>query len=326
MNEEDLQATLPEMRRILSSVASEDAMWILHEAKNGIKSSTRTIRDLGLTQKRYYTRLKGLIEAGLIEKSENEYRHTMIGNACYRLGGVFSKILSNRDQFDMLTRLKNVDAFSSAEKKKITEALSIDETLGLSNLLSPVTMIDNYEDLVHETVSLLEKAENVIYFATQYFDMRVVDVLLRKIKSNVEFNILYDFKSSSHSRLNLVMRMFLTSPKIIKFFYEWLKSKKLYARIIELPYTFIIIDDKYALIELQKPFEDTFSLAFIFENPILCSRLKENFNALWNRGSEFDLTKSLVDSLKHEDPSPYENVKMESEILLKRNGEASKKY
>lgn len=326
LSEGKLHPILADMAQILSTLDNEDALQIFYAARDGIRSSTYTIKDLNLTQKKYYTRLKQLQNSGLIEKSRGIYRHTMFGSACYRLGEVFSKILSNRDQFDMLTRLENVDDLSSAEKRKVTESLSIDEKCGLSNLLSPVRMVDDYESLVRETVSLLEKAENEVYFATQYFDTKVVEELLRDMKRDVNFTFIYDLKGSLYERASLMMKVLFSSSKILNFFYEWLKSKNLRMRVLELPYTFLIVDDKYALVEL-KSHEDAFSLAFIFESPIICRRLIKYFKVLWDRGSDFDLKKALVDSLGNKDhENPSSNEKVKPEIFLKRNGEASKNY
>lgn len=300
LSEGKIHPVLADMAQILSTLDNEDALQIFSATKDGIRNSTYAIKDLGLTKKKYYTRLKQLQDSGLIEKIRGIYRHTIFGSACYRLGEVFSKILSNRDHFDMLTRLKNVDAFSSAEKRKVTEALSIDETFGLSNLLSPVLMIDDYESLVREAVGLIDRAESEVYLATQYFDMQVVEANLRGIKRGVKFSFLYKIVDSTYDRLRMMMSMAFSSPRIFKFFYEWLRSDDLSIRLVDLPYTFLIVDRKHGLVELKKPYEDAFSLAFIFESRILCSKLIETFNSLWDRGSKAD---SIMDSLEKKEKS-----------------------
>ena len=58
-----------EMGEILNSLAHEDALKIFVAAKVGITKSTSTIQELGLTQKRYYSRLKELMrELGTEER------------------------------------------------------------------------------------------------------------------------------------------------------------------------------------------------------------------------------------------------------------------
>ncbi len=291
LSEEEL---FSEMKVILSSVAKGDALKIFNFAKDGIFNSSRTIKELGLSQKKYYTRLKELIEAGLIEKRDGTYHHTMLGSACHQLGKVFMNVLSQRDRLDLLTRLEGVKSLSSMERKKVAHALSIDEFGNVANLLSPVRMIDDYEDLVRETVGLIDRAESEVYLATQYFDIRVIEAILQGIKKGVNFSFLYNIADSNYERIRMMMKMAFSSSKVFKFFYEWVNSPDLKIRFVDLPYTFIVVDMKYVLVELLKPFADDFSLAFIFEHPSLCSQLLETFSFLWNKGSK---AKSVIESL-----------------------------
>ena len=53
---------------LLSSLTSLDSLKIFMKAEKGISSSTRAIKELGLTQKRYYVWLKSLIDVDLVEK------------------------------------------------------------------------------------------------------------------------------------------------------------------------------------------------------------------------------------------------------------------
>ena len=76
---------LSKMREIIDALSHEDAIKIFIYAKDGITNSTMAIKKLGLTQKRYYTRLKQLLEAGLLEKREDGYWHTVLGNILYQL-------------------------------------------------------------------------------------------------------------------------------------------------------------------------------------------------------------------------------------------------
>jgi hypothetical protein len=48
----------------------------------------------------------------------------------------------------------------------------------------------------------------------------------------------------------------------------------------------MIIDGKYAMLEVTKPFTNTFSLSFFFNSELLCKKLMDNFNTIWNNASE----------------------------------------
>ncbi|MEM2936221.1 MAG: hypothetical protein QW231_03495, partial [Candidatus Bathyarchaeia archaeon] len=68
--EDSLFKSFAEMERVISALANQDAIKIFYAAGEGIRSSTEAIKKLGLTQKRYYTHLRNLTEAGLIQKGE----------------------------------------------------------------------------------------------------------------------------------------------------------------------------------------------------------------------------------------------------------------
>lgn len=293
---EELSSTFAEMEGILSSLANQDALKIFRAARDGIASSTKTIKELGLTQKRYYTRLNELMKSGLIEKNEDAYQHTMLGKLCYQLGEVFGKALGQRDRLDLLDKLKRSKTITLEETKTIAQALSTGGASGLSgveSLVGSVRMVDSYEQLVQETVGLLEKAEKEVYFATQYYDFRVVEAFLRAMKRNIKFSMLYSVKDPAE-RLQTVMRMLLSHPALLKSFIEVLKSPDLKLRLAELPYTFLVVDRKYAMIEIAKPYTEAFSVAFILESGNICEKFVETFNSLWRRGSKVD---SLLDPL-----------------------------
>ena len=68
VEEETSDLTLTYLEGMFSALSSVDALNIFYAAEDGIESSTQTIKELNLTQKRYYTNLKRLIDAGLVER------------------------------------------------------------------------------------------------------------------------------------------------------------------------------------------------------------------------------------------------------------------
>lgn len=63
---------------------SNDAKQILFRAKDGVGYSSDAIRGLELTQKRYFTALRTLMEHGLIERRDTMYRLTQAGEDWFR--------------------------------------------------------------------------------------------------------------------------------------------------------------------------------------------------------------------------------------------------
>lgn len=274
--------------KVFSSLSSPDALKIFELCETGIYSSTDAIKELGLTQKRYYIRLGKLIDAGLVgKKKDGVYGLTILGRMCRGWGKALTNALSQGDRLELADTMMKSRSLSTREKEDILYAISGESLFedGLATYISPMHMIDTYENLVQETISLLERGEGEVYLATQYFDMRVVEAILRGVKRGVKFSFLYDLRDSTTERLSLALRM-MFSPKSIKFFYDWLSSPDLRVRLVDLPYTFIVVNSEYAMIELQKPSVNTFSLAFTFKSPSFCRKLMETFNFLWNKGSE----------------------------------------
>ncbi len=286
---------LYETKEILSSLSNVDSLKIFQMAKDGIQSSTKTIKELKLTQKRYYTRLNQLIKAGLIEKNMNTYKHTILGKICFKMGETFNDLLLNRDQLDLMDRLNKSKSLSLEETKEIARAISKGsmESFGES-LISDVRVADTYEKLVNDVIEYIEKAEEKVYFATKYFDVRVSEALLRSIKKGIEMTFLSGDKEDVANRVK-VLRTMISKPRMLKFFFEFINSPDFRVRYVELPYTFIVIDGKYAMIEVTKPYTNAFSMAFFFNDEKLCEKLIETFEMLWKRGS--DMTEILDKSL-----------------------------
>jgi len=282
---EDLFPSFEEMVRVFSALANQDALKIFAAARDGIGSSTKTIKELELTQKRYYTRLNELIKAGLIEKNEETYQHTMLGKLCYKLGEVFDKALGQRDRLGLLDKLQRSKTLTLEETRSITQALSADGTSGfpdMADLVSQMRVIDNYERLVQELIKYLEKAEGSVCFATKYLDNRVAEAIFRMVQRGVKLRAVIGEKEVFSGKMQM-MRMLLSDPKMVKNFIELVNSPELQFRYIDLPYSFVVIDNKYAMVEVPKPFINSFSVAFVFANETICGRFLETFDSLWKR-------------------------------------------
>ena len=65
-------------------LTNETAIKIFNYAKEYIYVPAEAIRRLGLTQKQYYTNLRRLMDAGLIERNRGSYHHTKLGTSWYK--------------------------------------------------------------------------------------------------------------------------------------------------------------------------------------------------------------------------------------------------
>jgi hypothetical protein len=74
---------LKETSNILGILSKYDALKIFLHSIEGIEAETDAADRLGLTKKQYYTRLKQLVDSGLIEKRQGKYVHTTLGKVIY---------------------------------------------------------------------------------------------------------------------------------------------------------------------------------------------------------------------------------------------------
>ena len=279
-----------EMEAVLSSLANEDALKIFQEAKEGITSSTQAIKKLTLTQKRYYARLKPLIEAGLIEKTDSRYGLTFLGKIVYEiLYRKLEKALENRDRIALVDKLNKSRSLSEEEKEQIANAISIKErTVGYSlefSEIKPVEIIRSFADLVELVKDLLEKASEEILFASRYTDNSIVEPFLRAFRRGISIYCLWGDERSFSNRIN-ALRMLLTEPSMIRSIRDLLTSSNVNVRNVELAYSFAIVDRKYVIFEVPNLIDGSFLYGFLFDNEEISKMFVQVFHGLYEKGEK----------------------------------------
>jgi len=276
--------------KILSTLSNLDSSKIFDEANKGIESSTRTIKRLGLTQKRYYTRLSELIEAGLVQKNGEGYSLTLLGKLTHKMGETFFETLGKYDRIDLLDRLKRSKTLTSDEVEEISKMLARDvvDTFNLADMLSYVRVVDTWDKLVENTIEYLEKAEESIYIASRHSEKRIIETVITKtLEEDIETYFLYDKQYNSESVTKSIRRItsMITSPGMPKNVFTFLNSDYIRnnLRFTQLPYTFLVVDGQYAMVEITKPSTTTFVVAFFFKDVNISKKLIETFNGLWKK-------------------------------------------
>ena len=281
---EDFSILMKNLARVISSLDNEDALKIFYEAKDGIVSSSETIRKLGLTQKRYYVRLNELMKAGLIQKRDNKYQHTTLGKICYRLGEVLLEAVKHNEQLELIDKVRLSSSLSKKEKEEVIYAVSRSILANFAGLLEggikPVGIVTRFEDIVAGMKMLIEKAEKEVYIATRYTDPSVTEAILNSLNRGIKMYLLDGDKKNLSDKFQLI-RLLLSHPRMIRLFYDVFRSPNVCTWFTaNLPYSFVIVDEKYVGIEIPKPGSDEFFVALFFENELLARKLKEVFNLL----------------------------------------------
>ena len=269
---------------LLATLSKPGALEILRLAEQGIVRSVDAMRELGLSQKVYYTRLRALVDVGLIVGREGIYRLTALGRIVQRhILPILGRAFEEKTQLKLLDELEAADVDDEV-RKTVAEALESHGIVGLIDSeagISPVRIVDDYEVLAGELVKCIEKAERSILLATNYIDLRIADAGLKALKRGVRIRTLSEGggASSGLSRLRMVL-----SPKIFEgliYYLSNLKDIGEVARDTDVPYSFSVIDGSLCFFELPNPSGGVFSVGFIVKNPHIGAIFTDIFEGLW---------------------------------------------
>ena len=283
--------TMEQGVRLFSVLSSEDAIRIFIYAEKGITSSTQAVKDLGLTQKRYYSRLKGLIDAGLIEKVDGSYVYTPVGRIFRKIGASLFGVLENKEKIDILYNLSQSSVLSVDERFRVSNMIK--ETLEVEPMLfsmidgvasSSVKKIIEYEELVKQLIEDITKAEKSVLLASNYIDARVVDAQIKAHRRGVEFKVLLSKKTMS-SKLNKLK--LLLSPKVFLNLLEFSKmtNNDAWFREADISFSFCIVDGYKCYFELP-PVGFEFSIAFYLKDEKTSKRFTNFFLKIWEQSGE----------------------------------------
>jgi len=166
-----------------------------------------------LSKKQFYTKLKRLYNAGLVEKGEDSYyRTTTLGSLVYN-GHVktLEDALTNFWQLKAIDILKTREDFPADRKESIIDAIVKGSNLKNfinSTHLTGFAIIKDFNRLVIEVIRMLEDAKKEVYFASRYHDPHVSKKMFDRVEKGVSVHFLDGNppQISVESRLNAILR------------------------------------------------------------------------------------------------------------------------
>jgi DNA-binding HxlR family transcriptional regulator len=269
-------AAFGSMVEILDALGNQDALSIFIYVDKGMTSSKHAIQELGLTQKRFYSRLKELIEVGLIEKTDGGYVYTTLGRVFSKIGYSLLDVLENKEQFELLERLRESSNLTSSEVNQITSVVSKGTTdvSGIFNMIflsekqGKVEVLPSYERLVEKLVEGVQKGENSILLASRYIDNKVIDSMIKVSKKGVPARVLM---AKEHLEDKVNKLQLLLSPGLILSMLEFFSDPNLdeIMRDGAVPFSFAIIDEEHCFFELPSFGNNDFTITFyVVDNEI----------------------------------------------------------
>jgi predicted transcriptional regulator len=278
--------TLEQCIDIFSTFANLDTIRIFLLAEKGISNSNKAIKKLDLTPKRYYSRLKALVDSGVLEKVNGIYTYTPVGEMLHSLGLSLINLVDNKQKIGLLMNLSKSDALSDEEHQKINSMIVGNTDVGkmLGSMISGVPQektvkISEYKTLVESLAREIASSKKSMLIASRYFDVWVIDECLKARDRGVDMRVLMS-KETMSKKVNK-LRMML-SPKLLMKILELseVTDIKEILRETDLAFSFCIIDSYKCFFEFPSVGGE-FSIAFMLENEKTSLKFTKFFNSIW---------------------------------------------
>jgi len=268
---------LKETSNILGILSKYDALKIFLHSIEGIEAETDAADRLGLTKKQYYTRLKQLVDSGLIEKRQGKYVHTTLGKVIYEkaIRMLFEHVKNSK-------KLLMIDVLKSSGKFDIDEIYKL---LQIKTEEEKARIYMDYNKLIDDLAETMSNAKSYVYYATRHFNEVIISKAIELHRRGVNIRVLAD-KALVDKYLSEYVGVQLKSNghelERLKMFTDPFYPDKFDRRIIEVPFSFVVIDDKYVGLELVNSYNPSKFYAGVYvEDENVARQVKELFNVLY---------------------------------------------
>ncbi|MGI0091479.1 MAG: hypothetical protein ACREBS_07205, partial [Nitrososphaerales archaeon] len=147
--------------RIHSALANKDSFRIFGLAARGIDASRDVLARHDFSKKRYYVRLKELVDLGLVAKDEGVYRHTALGSIIYENQvSSLQRILEKRGSLEVLNDLRTKNRSDEKLRSEISDLSrqvmrDLETSIGLSNL-KPIRLLRTGNEFSTHVASIVD--------------------------------------------------------------------------------------------------------------------------------------------------------------------------
>jgi hypothetical protein len=88
------QRQAPSISLILKKISDDKALVLFNSIAVTNEDKYIPLKEMNLTTKQYYTRVSGLLDAGLVKRHKGKYSLTMLGKVVYQLQTIIGKTLA----------------------------------------------------------------------------------------------------------------------------------------------------------------------------------------------------------------------------------------
>ena len=270
-------------------LSKPEALIIFRHTVDGIKSSTYAIEELDLTPKRYYARLRELVDIGLVRKLDSGYRQTALGKLIYdRFLPAMRKAVDAKDELEFIMGLEGIE-IENGVRTRILEELGIPIFADSTNL----KVLGDYEALAIAAIDLYDSAEESVFLASNYIDVRVIEAFLRAVDRGVTNRCIMGKNSLSSKMQSLRMMLSVTFAKAVINFASDTVELKNTVRFADIPYTFCVVDGHHNIIEISNTLNESFIVALSIDDRVVGEKLTKFFKTLWKAGEFHSVIEGL---------------------------------
>ncbi|MDE1813401.1 MAG: hypothetical protein KGI05_01930 [Thaumarchaeota archaeon] len=287
----DSSKLLTQLTEVLSVLSKNDALTIFLMANEGIKSEIDTPTKIGLTKKQYYTRLKQLVDLGLVIKQNESYIQTAFGKVVYQkhIIGLTNQI-KNSKYLQMVDVLKADSKFNDSDIMEFISKVQPQISADLQDSTKKISMVTrSMEDMVSKVLEIMEFAEKEIVLVSRFTNELIINTMIKKANQGVSVKILSD--------VNLVRGFFekagpiKTNDKNLKERVEVIANPyyptPMYRKYVEVPFCVLIVDNKQVgleIVDVNSP--NKFNMAVFVTDDHLANQLSRVFDGLWSKAKD----------------------------------------
>ncbi|HEY7079767.1 MAG TPA: hypothetical protein VH500_08705 [Nitrososphaeraceae archaeon] len=291
------QTTVKNSLRLQSVLSRKDNLSIFMNAatEKGLNADLTTPQQLGIAKKTYYTRLKQLITAGLVRKSEGAYVHTTLGSIVYQKQLEMMNQIRNIKQFKMIDALKSTKEFSEEDIKGFVGKLESENTISIqtSGDNAHVDIIWKYEDMVAAIIQRIELCKDEILLASKYTNELIINSMLHKVQAGVKAKVISDkslvrkfFAQFQGNAIGIKDKNSLERSTVVS--NPWYPGN-IDRRATDLPFSMIILDRKEVGIELVHANDPkTFNGVIFIRDERIANILVRFYQKIWDSSSSSD--------------------------------------
>jgi predicted transcriptional regulator len=311
------QTTVKNSLKLLSVLSRRDnlAIFMSAAAEKGLNADLTTPQQLGIAKKTYYTRLKQLITAGLVRKSEGTYVHTTLGSIVYQKHLELMHQIRIIKHFRMIDALKSSKEFSDEDIKGFVGKLLSENisSMQYSDNNIHVDIIWKYEDMVSAIIQRIELCKDEILLASKYTNELIINSMLFKVQAGIKAKVISDkslvrkfFEQFQQSMVGIKDKNTLERSTVVG--NPWYPGN-IDRRATDLPFSMIVLDRKEVGIELIHANDPkTFNGVIFVRDEKIANLMTSYYHKIWESSSSSDdlsyVASEVSTSNRYVAPSP----------------------